>query len=104
MGVDLQKNSNGVRIYVNIYLEYQRLVKNDSVFWNNSGLRIDAGLFSGIKVATESIESLLSGGISMATPEFSKRQSSSKEGGVFTLEGEVDDKWLSWKPGINLRD
>jgi len=102
VGVDLMQNSNGVRIYANIYPEYQKLVKNDSVFWNNSGLRIDAGLFSGVKVATESIESLLSGGISMATPALGTQQSPAPEGAIFPLNENVDEEWLSWKPNIDL--
>ncbi len=102
VGVDLMQNSNGVRIYANIYPEYQKLVKSDSVFWNNSGLRIDAGLFSGVKVATESIESLLSGGISMATPESGSQQTSAQEGAIFPLNEKVEEKWLSWKPSIDL--
>ena len=72
------------------------------LFWNSSGLRIDAGLFSGVEVATESIESLLSDGISMATPESGNGQSAAAQDAVFVLEEKADDKWQSWKPRINL--
>jgi len=102
IGVDLSNDSNGVLIYANIYTDYQKLVKNDSVFWNSSGLQIDAGLFSGIKVNTESIESLLSGGIAMATPEASASQKLVQQGSHFKLREEENEKWQSWKPTIEL--
>jgi len=104
IGVDLKQDANGVRMYVNIYPEYQKLVKSDSVFWNNSGLRIDAGLFSGVKVATESIESLLSGGISMATPKASVKQVPAMEGSHYLLNEEENEKWREWKPTIHLQE
>ena len=43
--------------------QYTHLVHKDSRFWNVSGLKIDASL-AGIKVNTESIASILAGGIS----------------------------------------
>jgi paraquat-inducible protein B len=43
--------------------QYGHLVNKDSHFWNVSGFKIDASL-AGIKVSTESIASILAGGIS----------------------------------------
>ena len=44
-------------------------MSQQSQFWNTSGMRIDAGVFSGVSIDSESIETLLSGGIAFATPE-----------------------------------
>jgi len=102
VGVDLADDANGVLIYVNIYSEYQKLIKNDSVFWNSSGLSVDAGLFSGVKINTDSIESLLSGGIAMATPKARANQTPAEEGSRYPLNDEENEKWREWKPTIYL--
>jgi len=102
IGVDLEQNANGVQIYVNIYPEYQSLAKNNTVFWNSSGLKIDAGLFSGVKVSTESIESLLSGGIAMATPALEEGQTPAQNGSIYKLHTKAKEKWVDWKPNIDL--
>jgi len=103
IGMDLAPDANGVLIYVNIHRRYQALVRPDSVFWNASGIRVDAGLFSGVRVDTESIEALLSGGIAFATPATSKAKSISSDGARFPLFDEVEEEWLSWQPDIQLR-
>ena len=104
IGTDLAMDANGVKIYVNIYQRFVPLVKSNSVFWNSSGLHIDAGLFSGVKVNMESVESLLSGGVAMATPPAGASQSPAKEGQSFSLRSEANDKWLDWKPSILLNE
>ncbi|QBF84569.1 MCE family protein [Shewanella maritima] len=55
-------------IIINSFIEdqYAHLVKQDSRFWNVSGLKVDASL-SGISVNTESIASILAGGISFSS-------------------------------------
>ena len=75
------------------------MVSSGSKFWNTSGLNIEASIFSGIKVDSESIETLISGGIAFATPEPS--QNDDKKGRQsFTLHQDVDDDWLEWQPKI----
>ncbi|WP_394147102.1 MlaD family protein [Shewanella atlantica] len=46
--------------------QYAHLVKTDSQFWNVSGLSIDASL-SGIEVKSESLSSILAGGLSFSS-------------------------------------
>lgn len=52
--------------------QYAHLVNKDSHFWNVSGLKIDASL-AGIKVSTESIASILAGGISFDTGSYTEK-------------------------------
>jgi paraquat-inducible protein B len=62
------ENSQLIVISVFIQEQYAQLVKKNSRFWNVSGLSIDASL-SGIKINTESLASLLAGGISFDSEE-----------------------------------
>ena len=47
--------------------EYKHLVKKQSRFWNVSGIKIEAGI-SGINVQTESLATLIAGGIAFDSP------------------------------------
>jgi len=64
---ELASSKNGVIIKTHIEGKYAHLVKKSSRFWNASGLLIKGGL-SGFSVKTESLASLLSGGIAFYTP------------------------------------
>jgi paraquat-inducible protein B len=61
--------------------QYAHLVNKDSHFWNVSGLKIDASL-AGIKVSTESIASILAGGISFDTGSYTEK---AQNGDVYNL-------------------
>ncbi|WP_105902124.1 MlaD family protein [Vibrio gangliei] len=53
----------GVKIQVRIENRYKYLVTKQTVFWNHSGIQVDANL-SGLKVTASPIASLIKGGIS----------------------------------------
>ena len=80
------------------------MVNNGSKFWNTSGLNIEAGIFSGINIDSESIETLIAGGIAFATPELEKLEKLENQSKVtsFILHQEVDDDWLEWQTKIAL--
>ncbi|PKH32483.1 MlaD family protein [Shewanella sp. ALD9] len=61
--------------------QYAHLVNKDSHFWNVSGLKIDASL-AGIKVSTESIASILAGGISFDTGSYTEK---AQNGDIYNL-------------------
>ncbi len=65
---ELDKDGNGVSINVFVRAPYDQYVKSDTSFWQASGIDVtlDAG---GIKVNTESMLSILLGGIAFQTPE-----------------------------------
>jgi paraquat-inducible protein B len=44
-------------------------VRENPVFWNASGVGVHFGLFSGAEIHTESLKSILAGGIAFATPD-----------------------------------
>jgi len=101
---ELADSGDHVRIYLNIQKRYAPLVRENSVFWNASGIDVNFGLFSGLKVKTESIEAILGGGIAFATPDNDDMGALADQGDVFALQHEMDEDWLEWKPVIQLAD
>ena len=65
---------------------------------------VDAGLFKGVKVRTESLEALLEGGIAFATPNNPEMGGPAKAGQTFALHDEPNDQWLQWVPKIALEN
>lgn len=97
---DVRLNSRSKNVISEIFINspYDRLVKEETKFWNASGVDVEVGLFSGAKISTQSIETMLSGGVEFATPErFSKRK---KE--YFRIHKKADSNWLEWTPIIEL--
>ncbi len=68
--------------------QYAHLVKQESRFWNVSGVRVDASL-AGIKVDTESIASILAGGVSFSSPDASKEAESEQLYQLYNNEKEA---------------
>lgn len=64
----LSEDQNTVELKVFIEPTYANLVRKHTRFWNASGISIDANL-SGVKVRSESLASIVAGGIAFATPE-----------------------------------
>jgi paraquat-inducible protein B len=58
-------------------------VNSKSHFWNVSGVRVKAGLFSGVKVDTESLESVLAGGVAFDSDQNSE---AATQGQLFNLD------------------
>jgi paraquat-inducible protein B len=98
----LADTTEHIRIYLNIQKRYIPLVRENSVFWNASGIGVDFGLFSGLKIQTESLESMMSGGIAFATPDNKDMGELVKKNAVFPLRAKVNKQWLKWKPSIKL--
>ncbi len=102
IGSQLAPTSQQVWIHINIKPPYDRLVHSNSKFWNSSGIRVKAGLFSGVKIDTESVEALVAGGISLATPNSDEMGLKALSGQHFSLYDEADEEWLKWQPVIAL--
>ncbi len=99
-GVRLANNATHVLIDIYIAPQYASLVKTNTQFWNASGVNVEFGLFSGAEVRTESVESVVLGGISFATPEESAINATN--GQVFELHSDFDANWLEWQPKITV--
>ncbi|MET1080750.1 MAG: MlaD family protein [Pseudomonas sp.] len=99
---ELGPTSDRVLVSVLIEPRYAPLVRSGSRFWNASGIGVDASLFKGLKVRTESLEALLEGGIAFATPNNPEMGGPAQPGQTFTLFDEVSDDWMKWAPKIAL--
>lgn len=92
------------RVFIDLLIEpkYVPLVRENSQFWLSSGIEIKAGIFEGVKVRTESLETIMAGGISFATPDDIGKQST--KGRFFILHKEAKEPWLKWAPKIPLKN
>ena len=99
---ELAKTADQVLIHVNIQHRFAPLVRKNTVFWNASGIGVNWRLFKGLHLHTESLASILAGGVAFATPDNDKMGKRAKENAVFPLHAEAKDEWLKWKPTIKL--
>jgi len=104
IGVDLSSTADNVNIYINIFDRYAPLVSQQSKFWNSSGLSLNAGLFSGVSINAESIETLLAGGVAFATPGVGVSEVflATEQGALFHLAPDAEEEWQTWQPKIKL--
>jgi paraquat-inducible protein B len=65
--IRFSKDGRGIRTEILVYDPYVNLVRKDAVFWNASGLQVNASL-SKFKVNLASLSSMLAGGISFSNP------------------------------------
>jgi paraquat-inducible protein B len=98
--IHLSPDATAADIQVLIDRRYAGLVRDDSVFWNQSGVSVSGGLFSGVKIEMSSLQTLAVGGIAFATPRGNGRQA--KSGAVFPLHAEPAEAWLAWAPPIPI--
>jgi paraquat-inducible protein B len=101
IGIDLSSTADSVDVFINIAKRYASLVNSGSKFWNTSGINVEAGIFSGVNVDSESIETLIAGGIAFASPEIDEIENQ-KPTKNFLLHQDVDEDWLEWEPKINF--
>ena len=101
IGIDLSNTAETVDVFINIAKRYAPLVNSGSKFWNTSGINIEAGIFSGVNIDSESVETLIAGGIAFATPELDELDEPTplKE---FILHQDLDSDWLEWQPQIMI--
>ncbi len=130
-GYELNNTADKIRIYINIKEKYRNLVRDNSKFWHASGISMNFSIFSGLKIDTQSLESIVAGGIAFATPEEQEQEPDdnnnessdnnieddggitaypyqylapvAKEGTLFTLYTEPQKEWLQWAPEIPLQ-
>jgi paraquat-inducible protein B len=66
LSVELTPDGNRIALDILLYDRFRSLINSTTVFWNSSGLALDANL-SGVRLQVDSVTSLLSGGISFET-------------------------------------
>lgn len=95
----LHDDSRMIGIELQIFPRFEPLVREGSRFWNSSGISADIG-FTGVHIHVSSIESLLEGSVSFATPD--PPGDKVEPGTNFTLYTKPEKKWVKWEPLIRL--
>ena len=97
---ELDKDGTSVMVRVFVNAPYDRYVTTDARFWHASG--IDVALdANGLKFNTESLTSVLTGGIAFQTPDGAPAMAPAAENSVFTL---FDDRALAMKQPITIKE
>ncbi|MBC7836079.1 MAG: MCE family protein [Phycisphaerales bacterium] len=94
----LADDGRHVELVLRIEPGHAHLVRDNTRFWNASGIGIDWGIMNGFSLQTGSLESVVVGGIAFATPNRPGPVVST--GTRFTMEDEVKQEWLEWSPAL----
>ena len=81
---DLTSDGKGVEIKIFVNSPYDRYVNSGTRFWSASGINVSVGA-GGLDVRTESLVSLLVGGLAFETPPFAAKAGPATAKTVFTL-------------------
>lgn len=99
--VSLGRFADRVLIEIKISDDYKHLVRENTVFWNQSGVDVTIGL-TGATIHSGTLESIIRGGISFATPEGTQLAKSAHSEQHFLLHKEAKSDWKSWRTAIPL--
>ncbi|EKO3416868.1 MlaD family protein [Vibrio fluvialis] len=84
---------------IEIESKYAYLVRENSLFWNTSGLDVSIGL-SGANVKAGTLDSIVRGGITFTTPEQKQLTAAAKAGQSFYLYPTPQEEWKKWRTAI----
>lgn len=101
-GFELGQTADRVLIHVLIEPRYAALVRGGSRFWNTSGFGFEFGLIKGATIRTESLETLIQGGIAFATPDGEQMGKPALPQQTFALFDKAEEEWLQWAPKIPI--
>ncbi len=96
----LAQEADAVIISAAIDPRFVPLVRERTRFWNASGIQADFGIFAGLSLRADSLQSVINGAIAMATPDRTGGQI--QDNHVFDLETEAPESWARWDPEIPL--
>ena len=99
LSVGLTSDGGAVEARLHIHKAYAQLIRPETRFWNAGGLAAQLGL-GGVSLELDSIESLLAGGVAMATPPAAGEVV--RTGHRFQLEAEPKHEWLEWEPLVAI--
>lgn len=97
--VQLGEFADRVLFSVQITPQYAHLVRENTVFWNQSGVDVSIGL-TGANLKSGTIDSLLKGGIAFATPDTSPLAPKANDKRHYLLHREPKAEWVAWRTAI----
>jgi paraquat-inducible protein B len=98
----LSEDSTSVLIRIHIEEPFKDLVRTSTRFWNAGGFSFKVNLF-GAQLKDTSLESLVSGGVSFATPDTPPLAPAADAGAQFNLVSEPEKEWAKWEPKIPVQ-
>jgi len=97
--VELGGLSDRVITTIEVNSEYSYLIRENTVFWNASGVDVSIGI-TGAKIKAGTVDSIVRGGIAFATPETATLQPQAKENQAFLLNEAQLPEWKEWRTVI----
>jgi len=98
----LADDSTSVVIRIHIDPTYMDLVRTNTRFWNAGGFSFKIGLL-GAALKESSLESLVSGGVGLASPGGKDLGPPAPAGAQFDMASEAEREWLTWSPAIPIK-
>ncbi len=91
----LSADGRKVSLYLIIEPKYANLIRENTKFWDASGMKVSLGIFS-LKVQGGPLDSISGSGIAFATPN--NPGAAAKFGDEFELAPSPKPEWLRWAP------
>jgi hypothetical protein len=101
LAVNLAAGSAHVEARVFVQSRYRSLVRDNSIFWSNSGIDVNIGL-TGVQVRADTLSTVAVGGVALATPDPPGKEI--KTGHRFVFHPKPEEEWLQWRPMVALVD
>ena len=100
VSVELASDATVVEVSCRIAREYRSLVRDNSVFWEESGIEMDLSLTGGVTLDVGTLRSILMGAVAMATP--TRPGDLAQEGDRFALVAGPEKDWHNWRPALPI--
>lgn len=97
--IQLGNLADRVLIYIDIEKNYRYLVRENSVFWNETGVDMSVGI-TGADIRTGSLSSLMTGGIAFNTPKSDVLAPMAKSDDTYLLNQQKQPEWKTWNQPI----
>jgi paraquat-inducible protein B len=101
--IQYRLNDDATGVDIELFIEpcYAHLIRSNSYFYNASGIGMQVSLLSA-KIQTETLDSILTGGIGVLTPDDYTAQAEKAQ--LFKLHEDFDENALRWAPKLRSSD
>ncbi len=97
---EVRLSDNATQVEFSLFIEpcYAHLIRENSLFYNASALGMELSL-TGVKINTETVETMIAGGIAVVTPNGFGDVAKAMR--VFKLYDKPKAEWLEWYPSLS---
>src|SRR5262249_20325901 len=101
IGYNLADDGKTIQLKIFVDRRYEKYVTAETRFWNASGIDVSFGA-GGLDVRTQSLVTLLAGGLAFDTPSFAQSNAPAQANAVFTLYSD-QAKAMKAPPAVTAR-